>query len=492
MKRLWKILISVGVLVAFAILGSIARHYQLRATTNAYIAELKAKGEPMELSQVIPPPLPPGQNSADVFRKAAALFKADDSLLATNSYSGMRMVASGKAMIVWKQPDARDDFATNSWEELAAAVAQNADSLRLLHQIVEKPAFDFHMDYSGGVADLNFTNLLLAESKRAALRLGTAALCDLHRGDAASAVKDVRAMMAIVKGMKDERLVISELVHIALDATWELLQSPILTDEELAAIQNDWASLEFVSAEEQALEMERVTGEITLLQWRKSNYPLMRHFDAWQNLGFADEHETAFDKVKLRTKIFLWRYWWSYPDELEALKGYQALLEASRFASTNYCLQCAEQVLEGRLAALVTSTNDELSLFANPNKADMHTVISASITYLSRAFNKVIIAEAAKQLTTTAVALKRYQAKRGDYPSELTRLVPDFFSAVPRDPVDGKPLRYRLNSDGTFLLYSIGEDGNDDGGDASPADHSTSFQWQRGRDWVWPQPATPE
>jgi len=65
--------------------------------------------------------------------------------------------------------------------------------------------------------------------------------------------------------------------------------------------------------------------------------------------------------------------------------------------------------------------------------------------------------------------------------------------AVPRDPVDGQPLSYQINSDGTFLLYSIGEDGVDDGGDPSPASDtkSKSFSWRKGRDLVWPRPATP-
>jgi hypothetical protein len=69
--------------------------------------------------------------------------------------------------------------------------------------------------------------------------------------------------------------------------------------------------------------------------------------------------------------------------------------------------------------------------------------------------------------------------------------VPEILPAVPRDPVDGKPLRYRPNADDTFLLYSIGLNGVDDGGDATPIPPETLFQWQTGHDWVWPQPATP-
>ena len=111
---------------------------------------------------------------------------------------------------------------------------------------------------------------------------------------------------------------------------------------------------------------------------------------------------------------------------------------------------------------------------------------------LSRVLNRVVGAEVARELTITALALKRYQLRHGQYLADLSALVPEFLASVPRDPADGQPLRYRLKPDGTFLLYSIGEDGTDNGGDASPAGNAESLSWQRGRDLVWPCPATLE
>jgi hypothetical protein len=59
--------------------------------------------------------------------------------------------------------------------------------------------------------------------------------------------------------------------------------------------------------------------------------------------------------------------------------------------------------------------------------------------------------------------------------------------------MDGKPIKYRLNDDGSFRLYSVGEDGKDDGGDASllPEKANTRNLWYR-KDYVWPAPATAE
>ena len=62
--------------------------------------------------------------------------------------------------------------------------------------------------------------------------------------------------------------------------------------------------------------------------------------------------------------------------------------------------------------------------------------------------------------------------------------------------MNGQTLHYQKNSDGTFLFYSVGENGVDDGGDASleKGVESSSFNWQNPHalDWVWPQPATAE
>jgi len=119
--------------------------------------------------------------------------------------------------------------------------------------------------------------------------------------------------------------------------------------------------------------------------------------------------------------------------------------------------------------------------------------MSESVVTLTRLSHKVMGVEAAREAAITAIALKRYQLTHGDFPADLTALVPEFVSAIPRDPVDGQPLRYRRNADGTFLLYSVGENGKDDGGDPRPSDSNSRYlYWQFGRDWVWPQPATPE
>lgn len=509
MKCLKKILITTVAILGATILISVIHHYQLKAVVNRYITELKAKGEPMELAQVIPPPVLSEQNSTDILREADSLFNdsftADKSLLETNYVSGMRMVAPGKAMIRWQQPDIRDIDGTNSWENLTTAVAQNAKAFALLQQIIKRPNFGFQIEYGRGVADLNFTNFYLLQSKRGSQRLEAAVICDLHQGDTESAVKNLRTMLALVKAMRDERLVISELVRmamtsIALNANWEILQSTNLTDEKLAGLQRDWMSLDFIRSDENALAMERATGEISLAKWRGSHSELQHYFSigkmARESMGLPDDGDTIFEKTKMSVKIFAWRFWWSYPDESRYLKGFEALLEAPRFVGTNYSFQTALHEQGIKLQVLgIDKLDDEFAGLLDPEKMDMHSMFSQSVRSLSGVFDKVMRTEAAKQMIITAIALKRYQLKHGNYPPDLNSLVPEFLSVVPLDPVDGQPLRYQSNTDGTFTLYSVGENGVDDGGDPSLENGVTSsgYYWLNNHalDWVWPQPATP-
>jgi hypothetical protein len=58
-------------------------------------------------------------------------------------------------------------------------------------------------------------------------------------------------------------------------------------------------------------------------------------------------------------------------------------------------------------------------------------------------------------------------------------LVPQFIAKLPKDFMDGQPLRYQRLDEHRFKLYSIGQNLKDDGGTIpTKADASTG-------DWVW-------
>ncbi len=495
-----KIWIAVGIALCLVILISVIHHYQLRFAVEEYISGLKAKGEPMELTQVIPQPVPPQENAAPLFWKAVVLFTTNNDVLTTNRPSAMHGVAPGKAMAGWLQSDIRYGDVTNSWEELSDALARNEEALKLLNQMTNDSIFDFHLQYAERF-EMRITNLI--SEKRAVQKLSASAICNMHFNDTALAIKDIRAMLVLVNGTGDERTVISQLVRIALAqiaaaTTWECLQSTNVTDESLAALEDVWSRLEFIRALQGAFPVEREGAITTFTKWRDSNSELQHYFDLQKRLsevmGNSDEEDSIWAKTKTRVKIFLWRYWWSYPDELRYLKGFEVLTGSAQSVETNGFYNIALDQQSAELDQLgISKLNDEFdSLFSG--KTDFHSMMSESIVTLGAVIRKVMQVEVAKRVVVTAIALKRYQLKHGNYPPNLNSLVPDFLAAMPLDPVDGKPLRYKLNSDGAFLLYSVGENGVDDGGNPSPKKgiEPSSFSWQNPHalDWVWPQPAT--
>jgi hypothetical protein len=77
-----------------------------------------------------------------------------------------------------------------------------------------------------------------------------------------------------------------------------------------------------------------------------------------------------------------------------------------------------------------------------------------------------------------ALALERYRRAHGRWPEALESLTPDLLAAVPADPYDGRPLRYRRLDDGV-LVYSVGpggEDGAPDHRDAAAAATELGFR----------------
>lgn len=68
-------------------------------------------------------------------------------------------------------------------------------------------------------------------------------------------------------------------------------------------------------------------------------------------------------------------------------------------------------------------------------------------------------------LVIAEMALREYYLEQGSYPGELAELVPRYLSEVPADPLSstGDSLGYQQTGS-TYLLYSRGMDGDDDGG----------------------------
>jgi hypothetical protein len=64
-------------------------------------------------------------------------------------------------------------------------------------------------------------------------------------------------------------------------------------------------------------------------------------------------------------------------------------------------------------------------------------------------------------------ALEAYRVRHGELPASLEELTPEILPDLPAEPWTGEPPLYKRNGEATFMLYSPGFDGVDDGGETS-------------------------
>jgi hypothetical protein len=102
------------------------------------------------------------------------------------------------------------------------------------------------------------------------------------------------------------------------------------------------------------------------------------------------------------------------------------------------------------------------------------------ITNIAGALFKSVNAQGRRLAASAAglralVAVERYRLKHGKWPAKLDNVVPGFLDKVPEDPIDAAKLRYKRTADGV-VLYSIGNDRTDDGGDVGASGKDAGYR----------------
>lgn len=502
LRHRWKILI--GIVLVFVVWTSIevtTIGNGPKKEVEAYKKSLIAKGEKLEISELLPPSVPPEQNGADVFNQALGHLAPEDSEEYSNSFPALRMIAPGKAIVCFEQPDVRGSDFTNSWVNVIAAVEDNRPITELLKHVMNYPAIDFHVDYG----EQNETSIFLYPSLiyEGTRRLSSEAMCDLHSGDAASATTNICAILALVNGLRNEWLLNFQTMRnittlTAGDATWELLQSSNVSDSELVTVQGSWERVEPIHVIENEILVQRALDESGALRMQTSE-EYFNERTSWAKpsaVNWSDGLRSGLsqiaDNARLKCCKSIYHGSWIYSDELQMLQDYQLILETVRTAETNRFFNPAYSNMIDQLKS--REANEPDGWLGKLDKYGLHGQVSPT-GGLSVMVGEIMGVEAMRRIVITSISLKRYRLKYGKYPASLSDLTPEFIPHIPLDPVDGKPLRYQLMADGTFLLYSIGQNGRDDGGDGSidtTIGQNFPFFWSdpEALDWVWPQPAT--
>ena len=169
------------------------------------------------------------------------------------------------------------------------------------------------------------------------------------------------------------------------------------------------------------------------------------------------------------------------------LKSYQARIIYRDQDLLNYlesierCLATVDLPLSNTIPAILNIKRDSEKFWEKRHVNFLNTFKKERISLLSISESQIdmnLLSEADDitqiHVTRAALAVERWRlAHNSNVPNSLAELVPDYLSAVPIDPFDEQPLRYKKLAHG-YVVYSIGSDFTDDGGKEKPADAKDS------------------
>jgi hypothetical protein len=475
-RRRSKILIGAVLALGIAwVLALLVSHKNARDKVAAYKQELRARGEKLTFAELAPPPSTKTPNGAK------ALTNLVNYSSGANYPPTMTMIAPGVARIGH----------TNIGTEFMLNYASNVQRTAELRAILTNAAvLDFNLDYSN-VLDLQLSHL--SKLKAAEVVVSETAMQSLYRKDYSEAWPDLCAAVDLIRLHDNEPLEISQLVrcallNVAIGATWEALQENNWTDAQLSELQSKWEATDLLTLLEPSMARERAYGIEALAAMRRSSNMVFGGI-MFSGGGTAGNSGSWMDDMRQEIKdlynryprFWKWKSAWSYEEELYYLQIETAAVDASRKITPT--------------GAFVPTFNEFRHQATNidrmyPDADDHFSQFHLSSSFFNHNFTSLAERETARRLLVTVLALKRYHLQHGAYPANLNELVPNYLKQVPMDFMDGKPLRYRLRPDGDFLLYSVGEDGEDNGGDASPVENGIIKNWLNARDAVWPRAAT--
>ncbi len=512
LKLLGKILLA---LIALVVAFLLVERFRGQIALAVYKRELVARGEKLSAQDFIATALDSDNGAPEAIAAIEQL--ARGTVLPNSPPPRMRLLSSGRAIVGFHEREWVDTSAyrdgewvnesvTNRWEQIATDLKTNATILAKIRTALDKPVLNNRLDYAQG-PKLRIPHLAKAKSLTA--WLGAEIQLSLREERIHGAASSLRCQIRLPRLMAEDQVLISELVRVAIGAiartdTWEALQWNGWNDEELAVLQDAWQSQRFANAMSRSLERELMSLHITHEQLRASNEETYQLFEAFAKFASffdsmldGDESEEAgeggiWERIPFhedltefwRRQIYcrVWRFAWSHQAELHDLKiVHQALGMMREAAAAESCGS-----IKDKLEAF-----DDAAHYRNLYNRVRFSGFHVAGAY-SKAIMKAIRAETDRALCLTAIGLKRYSLRHGKMPATLNALVPDFLASVPVDYLDGKQIKYHLDDDGSFILYSVGEDGRDDGGDLTPPAGSKSKDLWRRRDYVWPAPALPQ
>jgi hypothetical protein len=499
------LLVLLAILALFILEENIRGHILLAR----YKAELRAKGEKLTVAELnLPKPAKPSDAAVDLLRAGAELEELgkQSPLLFNWEFNVCSLHFTGPGCCTVRQVQADTGLTLRnmdvaaaprgarryqpvtqemcSWEQLADQVGLAREPFHRARAALQQPVIAVPTDYGQGF-DAGIPQERAAASISA--WLSTTALYDLYRKDPDAALGSILAIADLMRLLQDDHLIRSQsdrswIGKRGLDISWEALQAPGWTDEQLAKLQMTWEKASTINEFAAGAEGERA---IALDEWEQEvRKPIS------QLLNWSDFSLSSWEDVCGWAQAITWFMAWKQQDQARGVWVWQNTMEDVRSAVRTSAWTVAHKQFE-------ETEHEEWDhwsfydhwryLMSKPGFPMTSRLLPINVHYYVQ---KLLENETQREMTVAAIALTRYQLRHGSMPPNLAALVPEFCARIPHDYMDGVDLRYRLNADGTWILYSVGDDGVDNGGDPRPLKpRRLLFSIWDGRDAVWPQPA---
>lgn len=325
------------------------------------------------------------------------------------------------------------------------------------HQLADKPLAD------------TLVSVLLPQvqvMRNAARLLTVDTRWALDQSDAERATRNIEAMLGMSSQVTEGKFLVCSLVGyaitaIAMDVIDECLHSEAtFSDSQLqrmqAAVAKAKVDLVLDLAAERAVFMDIVQKTYTD-NGRGDGRMTPVGLELWEQFlsmsGQADKKSSEWSVESVTRRALA-------PTSLLVLATRKQLTEKAEeiFAEMESLMKAETgEVANAREAQRVEGGIEDLSV--------AYTPIKLLFPAYSQVRQSMVRAQLFSDSVQAALAVMRYQRQHGRWPESLDELVGNFLEGVPTDPFDGQPLRYRLREEG-FVIYSVGVDGVDDGGQA--------------------------
>jgi hypothetical protein len=271
-----------------------------------------------------------------------------------------------------------------------------------------------------------------------------------HEGNYGEAVEDIVSGFKLSAVVKDEPILISQLVRIAMGGIcWDAAQSALPPEgipAELARRLVEYAGrCDYRESFANSFSGEGLMGLEQFDQVREGR-------SAEQSTGTTSTMDNLF--LSVYGSVFA-RPWLNMDEETYA-ETIGRMGEISRLPYYEALPQMKE----------IDTQIEEL-----PRTRVLSQILLPALT---RAIEAQARVEAEIDLMQIGISVEQYHASTGNYPATLDALSPSLGGSVPVDPFTGEAYHYQLSA-GSFLLYSVGSNLTDDGG---------RFDFRKG-DIVW-------